>query len=277
MQSHIVIKATGIFAALALALGSNVAAATETRCDGCTEVAYENTARNAGLWEQYVYDIPNGQARKYFVDREPENGQWSYYVYPETVEPAVEFVVTELAAFYYATGGTMKTVGEIYADGAAAGRTAFELAQPGADRTAVLNWFENDFPTSGNLLPMSIAAMHSLGAAALNIFKQVPVETRVVVRLSDGGSVILTFDTLSMSAAYEEGSALDAAGNPIPVSAAQATGINFGFDHAPNGNSAGAADAMQRWLEDLGAHVQGRGTSRIGCVETANGVSCTRT
>jgi len=247
--------------------------AAELRCDRCSESGYVSRAKSAGRGTHYVYDVYKDQVRKYFVEAEPgPGGTWVYLADPMSVEPEVEDLVAKLSAFYHRTGGTMKAIATVDADGTIDTLTAYDAALPGASRTAIINWVLA-FPSLSNTLPILGASIHALAAAAVNIFKGVPIQTIVTVRFSDGSTIKVSYNGLTNEAAVVEGSALDAVGNPIPATPPEASHINFDFTRDPTGRS---ANAMSSWLIRLGISLSGSGFRGLACTESPAGVQCTR-
>ena len=245
------------------------ALAAEVRCDNCTELQYEQKARTLSHGEHYVYDIPQGQVRKYWVSWESDDsGPTIVYgpvLYPSEVEAQVKDLLTELAYIYQQTGGTMKSVTIATVDGTAADITSFDVANPGAARTALVNWALYSPTSASNLAASTIAYVHSFVAAAINIFKSSEIQTFVTIILADGGKVTLKFDAAQMNITVVENSALDAAGNPIPTTALEAVGTNFDFGYSSNPGVSAAG--MSDWLTRLGANVVGESASarRMSC------------
>jgi len=245
--------------------------AAEVRCDNCTELQYEQKALTLTYGEHYVYDIPQGQVRKYWVSWESDDSGPTIthgpVLYPSEVEVNVKDLLTELAYIYQQTGGTMKSVSTATVDGAAAGITSFDVANPGAARTVLVDWALYSPSSASNLAASTIAYTHSTIAAVINIFKSSEIQTFVTIILGDGGRVTLKFDAAEMSVTVVENSALDAAGNPIPTTALAAVGTNFDFGYSSNPGVSAAG--MSDWLTRLGAQVVG---------ETASGgMSCSST
>jgi hypothetical protein len=265
----------GAFVAMAALVCAPSSRAADVRCDTCTsEVSASVKARQTGVGLHHIYNIPAGKVWRYQVEREPApGGVYTWLVYQETVDPKVTDVVVWLAQVHAQTGGTMKLTVEATLPNIGI-FTAFDVSRPGGQRTALLDWAQNATPNRANLPAQVTVALHSLAASALNIWRDVQVETLVLVRFPDGSKAILKYDALAMSFSFVEGSELDAAGNPIPDTVAEVLGINFDFTRDPSGYS------LERQLDNarrMGIPVVDvRPGSRIACVKVGERVTCTR-
>jgi hypothetical protein len=249
------LRSTSALVALGMVISSTQAA--EIRCDNCPESSFRGIARDAGPGTQYVFDVPNGRVHKYWVEQDIEYGNVYNRARREDVEADVQLMVTELAAFYYATNATMKSLVEVTADGIAAGITSFDVARPGGDRATLLDWVQNSPTTSANGFGTAIVDFHALGMAAINIFKSVPIQTIFTIRLADGGTIDVSFDFLTDVATIVDGSIRDSAGNPIPVTPEEAAQIHFSFGNDYGNDPTAASGRMDFWLLGLGAVIVG--------------------
>jgi hypothetical protein len=263
-----VLAAAALFGNLAL---SATATAAEIRCDACTESTYQQRAKNANLGTHYVYDLVNNQARKYFVERErAPNGTYLYFVDPLPVENDVTRVVNEMSSIYRSTGGTMRAKLTVTADGSIAGMSAFNGALAGGSRTAIISWFQNSLSVQ-NVLPFLGVAVNGLGNAAVNVWKNVPIKTLVTIKFADGTTMTVDVNMLDRTVTVVE--CMDAAGNPIPTSASQATSIRFDFTRDPTNR---APNLMWDWLGRLGVSVTGSGSHGLACSESSAGIVCVK-
>lgn len=264
---------------LANIIGASAASATERRCDRCTEAQYEATALQSGFGVQYVYDFYNGEARKYFIEREPNGiGGYDHYADPLPVEAEFTALILEYSAHFHRNNFTLSSFFNVVADGDVADLTAFDVSAPGAKRTLAQNWVWNDAGGWKNALPLIGASAHSLVAAVVNVVKSNDIPTHVTVTFSDGSKADFDVDIMNAEVKVIEGSVIDSAGNPIPPTAEGAVGIHFDFSREP-----AAARIMEQWLIVRGAKVVYRngsgGTSTgpvIDCSNTESGVVCTR-
>ncbi len=97
--------------------------------------------------------------------------------------------------------------------------------------------------------------------------------TYVTVVFPDGSQITLSYDQWTNTAEVVEGSARDAAGNPIPATLGGASNRTFDFSGDPSGN---AAAGMSTWLTRLGARMEGTGVREMACVVGGDGMVCTR-
>ncbi len=273
-----------VIAFLLFLFGIQATGAAERRCDGCTESDYQAVAIKAGLRVQYIYDFTNGNARKYYVEREPnELGKYDYFVDSLEVETEFQDAVSTHAVIYRDTGGTMQAVFEIDNPPSLSDRTAFDMVNPGAAQSQLVDYTQRYFAPVGPLPDgyhlvdafRSVAVFaHSLIGAVKNIVKQNPLGTQVKITFKDGSSITMGYDAFDGVATIIENSARDAEGNPIPATVAEATSVRFEYPKTAAGNK--SLDRMLRHLAQLGvAIVDGRntGSGNHGTVCTGDGES----
>jgi hypothetical protein len=232
-------------------------------------------ARQADIGVHYIFSVSAGTVFRFQVEREPSSyGAYDYYVFQEDVEPHVANVVAELKAYYDLTGGTMKSYWTIYHNSALPVTTAHPTVGPGIEQNQLFDWFVGPGALSWrNFLPMEGATLQGMGATLINILKSVPLGTYVTVVFPDGSQITLSYDQWTNTAEVVEGSARDAAGNPIPATLGGASNRTFDFSGDPSGN---AAAGMSTWLTRLGARMEGTGVRGMACVVGGDGMVCTR-
>lgn len=92
-------------------LNASSTSALEVPCANCSQASSAIAAKNAGLGTHYVYDIPGGIARKYTVEREPnEMAGYDYFVFPDDVEQDFVDAVSALSAVWHETTGKCRNL-----------------------------------------------------------------------------------------------------------------------------------------------------------------------
>jgi len=240
-----------------LLLASSSALASEVRCDNCTEAAYKaNALAGGGVGTRYVYDLVKGISRKYEISSSCEEGRvCSSEATPMPVEPDFSNMTVELAGYHAATAGQMSSWFTLHADSSIHNLTVFDVGGPGAGRTQLASWLTNtQAPTIRNALPAAGVALHSLIAAALNIFKNSVGQTNVTVVLADGGQITLVYEPINNTVTVIEGSIADKFGNIVPRTIGDLDGAHFDYSHEPNGP---AERKMKDYLSIFGVRVTG--------------------
>ncbi len=265
-------KNTLLFAATLALFGAGSVQAREIPCNYCTTTQFSQTARNAGIGTHVIYDTYLDVVKTYEVTREPAAGGYRWYVNEVPTELDVQNVVNELTSFRIRTNGTMVQNITIYANPDLGNMSAYDIVQPGGQRTHLLDWFQGFGMVSiDNSLGGLATAIHSMAGAAAAILKNVPIETTATVLFSDGSRVDVKYDPLTNTATVKDGTALDAAGNPIPRTMEEATTINFNFDNDRTGR---AAQNTMNWLVQLGIYMNASPPTPIKgikCVGTPGG------
>lgn len=230
MRKNIVALAT-LFALAWTAQAS--AAVHATRCNACSASQYYTTAvnwarsHNLAIGFAYVYDLTYGNYKKYSISREPAaGGQWTYYLQDVALTAEESSTWTQAKAAVQANGDHSTFFAHIDArtDGTVPDRnaTVYDILLTGA--------YQNDLSQFILFGPNSHITVNNIGLTTLS-----------VVQLAS--SVILDSDIFSMTVTivttdgglidfhWESGTnhmtvtrALDANGNPIPLTNAQIAG-----------------------------------------------------
>lgn len=244
------------------------APALEVPCPNCSQASSAIAAKNAGLGTHYVYDIPGGVARKYTVEREPnEMAGYDYFVFPDDVEQDFVDAVSALSAVWHETNGQMQKSVQVQADGDIAGLTAWDAFLPGPGQQQVLNWVGTGNVSWTNFLAVQAVSARALIAAAVNVLKSNPVVAKVTIVFADGSRIDVIADAWDLNHSVVPDSAYDAAGNRIPDSISDVGGL--AFDYTNNGAAEGR---MRNWIQVLGVSVSVG--VRWACVVSAAGTSC---
>lgn len=254
---------------------STITSAATSRCDNCSESAYESKAISLGVGIHYVYDLQKARARKYEVQRECSgnlnDGRTTCMkaAYPMPTEPEVMDFVLELTAYYQVTGGTMKSHFTIVADGTAQNLSAFDVAGPGGPRTRLIDWFNStQLASINNALPTLGAAIHNIAVTIASLWNDSMGQTLVTVQFQDGSTITLTHESINGTTNVVPGSAKDKYGNVIPASGADLDGARFDYsDEGPNGP---ARQRMLNYLEAFGISLTGSGKKWV-CISIAGG------
>jgi hypothetical protein len=246
--------------------------ATTIRCDNCSEATYQSraSAPGTGLGERYVYDVPQGIARKFHVGLECDDNlgdgrtRCTRVATPLPVEPEVDAFLIELAAYYVATGGTMKSHFTFVASPPITDLSAFDVVGPGAPQQRLFDWFWVDSAASiSNTLPGVGAAAHQILVTIGSMWNDSMGRTNVTIEFADGSEITLSFEAINGTVDVVPGSARDALGNVIPATTADIDGTRFDYSYDPTG------DLQQRmidYLESLGASFSGEGR-KWACVK----------
>ncbi|ODV17370.1 MAG: hypothetical protein BGP24_07435 [Lysobacterales bacterium 69-70] len=259
---------------LAMALFGSSAGAAEIRCDDCSESAYMAQALTRGSGTHYVYDLVKGYARKFEVTRSCEEGMVCFVEAESlSVERDVINVVGELAAYYAATQGTMKSLFVVTTNGPVQNLSAYDVAGPGGARTQLIDWLAGSASISwSNALPMGGAAVHSLVLAAVSIFKSNIGQTLITVQFADGSKITFEYNPVNNSLTAVENSAVDAHGNIIPVTPSQLNGVQYNYgSEGPNGP---AGTRMRNYLYTMFGVPVVYGAVRWSCWTETDRVVC---
>lgn len=248
------------------------AKADELKCNNCSEASYKALAKSELWGTHYVYDLVNGNVRKYDVESEPnEFGGYMTFAYQRSVESDLVTVTQELSAYYIATAGSMTSHFEFNTDGSVSGLSAFDVAGPGGPRTQLLDWLSSSKSyTIKNALPMEGAIIHNMLIAAVNIFKREMSGTIVIIRFIDGSKISLEFDSLNGTSKVIEGTAVDKYGNVIISKIEDLNGARFDYGQDPGGPD---ETRMKDYLSFYGVKVTG--STRWACAYVGTGWSCT--
>lgn len=218
------------------------ALAVEYRCDNCSEAQYAAKATQTltPLGENYVYDLVKGNSRKYqtysVTSYDCPDGRYrcpGKAARPLAVESDVSLVVSDLTVYFMAraqAGGWFT----FNADGDIADLTVFDVASPGGPQTRVMNWVLAA-PSVRNALPVTGASLHSVIAAAVNIFKNNVGLTRIVIVLKDGGQIAVNYDPVNNTVEVDQSSIVDKFGNVVPGTRDEVNGLRFDYSRNPGG------------------------------------------
>lgn len=264
--------------AVGMSLLASTASAAIIRCDGCSELAYEQKALAAGAGEHVVYDLANDRAIGFSVeyDRELRRPRVS----PSDVPPEIRAQVTAFSALFWEVGAALNQTVEIQADDLQAhgldGATAFDVVEDVSLRTRIADRLWQRPPST---LPVSLRnAIDAVRSALFSIIGG-SKRTRINAIFGDGSRVSFMLDFAAQEAPYDPGSALTPSGQLIPDAYAPSgsTGIwTFGKD------SVGESDDAGRFIEhlrSLGIPVTGGGddTKTIKCSRESGTLACTAT
>jgi hypothetical protein len=181
------------------------------------------------------------------------------------VEPAVANFVLELTAYYQVTGGTMKSIFTITADGTIQNLSAFDVAGPGGPRTQLFNWFNSTQSWSiRNALPIAGSSIHNIMVTVTSMWNDSMGQTLVTVKFGDGSEITLSYELVNNTVGVVPGTAMDKYGNIIPSTEAELDGLRF--DYSAEGPNGSAQQRMQNYLGIFGILMSGTG-KKWSCVK----------
>lgn len=252
---------------------SGESTARELKCNGCSEVQYQNLAKSQQWGEHYVYDLVNANVRKYKVEREPNwGGTYLVFAIPQPVESEVNNAILELSAYYAVTSGGMSSYFTFDAGQDLPGMSAYDVVGPGPARTNLYNWVLHATGFQ-NALPMAGAALHSLAVTVINIFKSDVGATHITILFEDGTQVTLEFEPINASVAIIDGTAVDSEGNIIPATLSDLDGMRFDYSRDQGGR---AHIRMNTHLNSLFG-IRIRGGAKWACTSVPTGTRCVPT
>jgi len=261
--------------AVGMCLLASTASAAIIRCDGCSELAYEQKALAAGAGEHVVYDLANDRVVGFSVERYDRELR-RQFVFPTDVPPEIRAQVTAFSAFFKETGGSMIQTVEVRADElqlvGLGGASAFDVVGDANLRARMADQIWQRPPAT---VPAALRNVIETLLSATMTFIGITTSPRITIVFIDGSSVSFVIDFVKQKASYDRGSARTSSGQLIPESNAPSDAAGtwtFGS------GSAGPSDDIGRFvnhLRSLGIPVTGGGgTSKISCTFDGVTLSC---
>ncbi len=304
-------------AGLVLALGLSLVVTTPAqatiyqahRCDNCSTAEHmKGVAVQNGVGIRYVYSVPNGQIRKFHVERwcsdDPQNldgpidrdlqkgtsdqsscALWQYAANESPAEADVASFMIQVRAAYQAYGNSFQGFEPLQFSelvpllGRTTQMNAYDFVSVSNNRTTVLNAYgdaldmRNFPPVLMNLMrPVITFASQGIG---INMNLQNVTGLRSRLTFNDGSQVFMRIENSDM-VAYLDGSARDANGALIPDHSHAPGGVNHdrlvGTHHTSN------PSAWHAWASQLGIPVTSSGnTGGFQCGRVNGGpIHCVR-
>lgn len=252
---------------------------TAVACYACTNAQFESKAASIANTQRYgyiyLYNLQDGDFRKYHVEAEPIYGGYEYFADEVTPSSTEQASWDDAAQAISNNGGSSTFVSRVSASDSGfpdPGVNAFDVASTAAYVKDISDWIQTGYASHSKFVTDQEDTIAAITAIVSQILlQQNPITITVIVALNDGSSIYMFWQAGYVE--YVLTKAYDKSNNPVPLTYNSVAPNNYIFRNGDNGGNLG--DYLNNRF-DIGIHVLTCYNGTLACVKYGdNQVSCT--